>query len=64
MKETYRRYKKLPLGITPKWLWQLERLRNLKDAIDRYKNESLSIPVEWITEYNELVDILRDQDLL
>lgn len=46
---------KPPIGLTPKWVWKKERLKEVRDAIARYYDAGLVIPVEWIIEYNELV---------
>ena len=43
-----------PVGVVPKYLWDLQRMNNLKGAIDRYIKDNLAIPTEWIEEYNEL----------
>lgn len=46
---------KPPLGVMPKKIWELQRISDLKDAIDRYANAQINIPIEWIEEYNDLV---------
>jgi hypothetical protein len=45
-----------PLGIIPKKIWKEQRLRDLRDAIDRYIEANHRVPVEWIKEYNELLE--------
>lgn len=47
---------KPPLGVTPKNIWDMQRIENLKGAIDRYCNANREIPIEWIEEYNSLVN--------
>jgi len=49
---------KPPLGLLPKRLVQEKRFLDVCDAICRYYNADMKIPVEWIEEYNELIDIL------
>ena len=44
-----------PLGLTPKEFHDNNRLRDIWNAIARYFNLGLEIPIEWVEEYNELV---------
>jgi hypothetical protein len=46
--------KKPPLGLRPKWIVDELRLKEIKEAIKRYISEGMEIPIEWVTEYNEL----------
>ena len=39
----------------PKRIWKEQRLRDLKDAIERYMEANQQVPVKWIDEYNELL---------
>lgn len=48
-------YKKPPLGIIPKDIWEMQRLKELMEAISRYYNDIRVIPIKWIEEYNELI---------
>jgi hypothetical protein len=52
---------KYPLGLTPKHIWQLQRLQEIKDAMNRYSEAYLLIPTEWIQEYNELVKLIEKE---
>lgn len=54
------RYKKPPLGLTPRNIWLSERLFDIKEAIKRYLDEDYPIPNKWIEEYNELVNLLEN----
>ena len=52
-----------PLGLIPKRFHDVffervkeERLNKVRGAIARYYNAGLKINIEWIEEYNELVD--------
>ena len=51
---------KPPLGLTPKIhhdnLVKVERFNEVCGAIARYYDAKLKIKIEWIEEYNELVD--------
>lgn len=47
--------KKPPLGIMPKNIWESIRFNELQMAINRYLDDQLPIPLEWIEEYNEFV---------
>jgi hypothetical protein len=49
----------LPLGIIPKRIWKEQRLRELRDVIDRYLEANQRVPIEWIEEYNELLEDIR-----
>lgn len=59
------KYKKPPLGITPRFIWDetrnMQRMNEIKDGIDRYCEENLKIPLDWIIEYNELTDRIKKQ---
>lgn len=46
--------KKPPLGLMPKKLWEQLRIQEIVEAIERYANENMPIPAEWIKEYLEL----------
>lgn len=53
---------KPPLGIVPKFIWKEQRLMKLREAIDRYLDANQRVPIEWIEEYNELLeDILKGE---
>jgi hypothetical protein len=45
-----------PIGLKPKLVNRLERLNEVRGAIVRYYDAQLKIPIEWIEEYNELID--------
>ena len=46
--------KKPPLGLTPRYITSQHRYEEVCGAIRRYFNASLTIPIEWIEEHNEL----------
>lgn len=52
--------KKPPLGLTPRFIYEekrdVERFNNICDAISRYYSEGLKLPIEWIEEYNDLLE--------
>lgn len=50
---------KPPLGLVPKKFRQQERFIEVCEAISRYWHANMKIPVKWIEEYNELIDICR-----
>ena len=54
-------YTKPPIGVMPKKLYKQQRMDDLKGAIDRYKEANKPIPIEWVTEYNQLVYEMRDE---
>lgn len=47
---------KPPIGIMPKYIWESQRLDELRQAIFRFLDDGRSISIEWINEYNELID--------
>lgn len=47
--------KKPPLGLMPRYLWERKRRYEVGKAISRCVEADKSIPVEWLDEYNELV---------
>ena len=40
-----------PLGLMPKYIWQEQRLQDIKEAITRYVSAGKEIPNEWLDEY-------------
>lgn len=46
---------KPPLGIAPKYVWEVERMNDLKSAIDKYIQAGLEVSIEWTEEYNDLI---------
>ena len=52
---------KPPIGLRPKWVSDKERLNEVRSAIVRYYDAELKIPVEWIEEYNQLIDSTKVQ---
>lgn len=55
---------KPPLGLIPKWIYdkniKIERYNDVCSAIARYYHARLKIKIEWIEEYNDLVDYLNN----
>ena len=45
-----------PIGLKPKFVNRFERLQEVRSAIARYYDADMKIPIEWIEEYNELID--------
>ena len=56
MKKELEQIVKPPIGLKPKWLSDKERLNEVRSAIVRYYRAELKIPIEWVKEYNELID--------
>ena len=44
-----------PLGVMPKSIWDRKRIASLKEGIKNYLDADKDIPVDWVTEYNDLV---------
>ena len=56
MKKELEEIVKTPIGLRPKWIIDKERLNEVRSAIVRYYDAELKIPIEWIEEYNQLID--------
>lgn len=50
---------KPPMGLTPKWVREEERIKEVREAIMRYYNSRKKIPIEWIEEYNSLTNTVE-----
>lgn len=57
---------KPPLGLTPKWVRDGERLVEVSEAIKRYVEFNMTtegklykIPLEWVKEYNKHIDTVN-----
>ena len=51
---------KPPLGVMSKDLWNRQRQKDLADAMVRYLEAGMKTPLEWIEEYNEISDRLKE----
>lgn len=51
---------KPPLGVMPRKMWDKQRQKDLADAMVRYLEAGMKIPAEWIEEYNEISDRLKE----
>jgi hypothetical protein len=56
MKREHEKLVMPPIGLKPKYVNRVERLNEVRGAIVRYYDAGLKIPIEWIEEYNELID--------
>ena len=55
---------KPPLGLIPRNIWMLQRLKDINSAITRYIESDMDIPVLWIRERSELISsIVKDDNL-
>lgn len=50
---------KPPLGVKPKFIWDEERIKELKGAILRYIDSNWPIPLEFVEEYNDLTETME-----
>lgn len=50
-----KKYKKPPLGVKPRFIWEEERIEALQDAMKRHIENGFMVPVEWAQEHNELI---------
>lgn len=53
-KNTMDVYEKPPLGLGPKWIHDVKRIREILDAIERYSDANMPIPKVWVDELREL----------
>lgn len=51
---------KLAKGIRTQSELDNERLTEIVDAIVRYRNEAFAVPIEWIEEYNAIIERVRN----
>ena len=42
--------------IRPRWLVEDVRMRELREGIHKVLGDNYAIPIEWIKEYNELME--------
>ena len=49
-----------PLGVIPREVVVVNRMNDIKEAIQRYIDADLEIPQDWVTEYFELEEWLRN----
>jgi hypothetical protein len=49
-----------PLGLMPHSVFLLRRLEEIFEAIERYHEASMQIPIEWIQEYNLLIEMYKN----
>lgn len=54
--------KKPPLGLMPQYIHDELRLKDIREAIIRYLDACMDIPIEWIEEYNEINRRLKERD--
>lgn len=55
-KTPYEQHKMSEIGIMPRYVWDERRAEALRDAIRRFLNAKQNIPLEWVTELNELTE--------
>ena len=51
-------YRKVPIGIQPRWVYEEARKHEITSAISRYIEADVPIPIEWVEEYNSIIDYL------
>jgi len=50
---------KPPIGLIPKWVRERERFNDIREAIARYYDAEMEIPIKWVEEYNELIKLTK-----
>jgi hypothetical protein len=53
---------KPPLGLRPRWIVDEHRLKEIKEAIERYCIAKTPIPTEWMEEFIEINKRLELRD--
>jgi len=56
------RTKKPPIGIIPRFIHDENRLKDLRKTIKRYIKSYHKINQEWVSEYNELIEKLINEN--
>lgn len=46
---------KPPIGLTPKYIRDEQRMEEIREAVVRYGESGMEIPIEWIEEYESLL---------
>jgi len=59
--QTKTKMSKPPIGLKPKKYHSLERLNEVRSAIARYYDAELPIPIEWVEEYNKIINQKEDE---
>lgn len=54
---------KPPLGLIPRKIHNQHRANAIHEAVNRYISAGMAVPIEWIEEYNELVNHASDQSV-
>lgn len=54
-------YKKPPLGVISRDIWDRKRQEELAAAMKRYLEAGEKLPSEWISEYNEISERLEEK---
>jgi len=52
-------YEKPPLGLMPRRIHNENRMREVYEAIQRYRKEGKMVPGDWIDEYFDLAALLN-----
>lgn len=52
--------KKPPLGIIPAFIHHEKRLKDITDAIARYNEAKVEVPIGWLFERDKLIDLMAD----
>jgi hypothetical protein len=54
--EMINKAKKPPIGIVPRRIFEEHRASEIAMAVERYTSHAHPIPIEWVEEYNEIVN--------
>lgn len=53
---------KPPLGLRPKFIWLKQRKTEIQEAVIRYFEAGVAVPIEWIEEYNDICGMLKGEE--
>jgi len=54
LEQERKHYNKPPIGLMLQSYWEKRRRQDIIDAVNRYTDARMEIPIEWIAEYNQL----------
>lgn len=49
-----------PIGLIPRKIANERRMKEIIEAVQRYQEALVEVPVKWIEEYNDLIKINKD----
>lgn len=53
---------KPPIGVIPQKLHDEKRFSEVRDGILSYVEKNYSVPLQWVSEYNELLNKIKSHE--